>query len=105
MNSVNKIRIDKLINNELESAMAKHGKIDSINDGYFVILSKFEELIDSKDCFAVFLNKLRESINKNYSKEKLLEIVDYLEYYSLDIIKEAIQIAAMIKRNKIDVLL
>jgi len=104
MDSVNKIRIEKLINDELESAMTKYNKINSPYEGFSIILKEFEELNDDCNCFNVYLVKLMKLAKNNADKETFTEVVDYLEYYSLDMIKEAIQIAAMIKRYKIDVL-
>ena len=96
---VNNIRI--LVNKEAKAATNAYGEFNSAHEGYAVILEEFEEAKENIQLMEDNLKMLWEDIKKDISFVNDARdggILTTLEENAIDLIQEAIQIAAMIKK-------
>lgn len=89
--------VENLIEKELESARSKFGNINSSHEGYAVILEEHEEMKDEVINFEQNLQSLWNEVKSNNSNKQYEDSID-MEKAAKQIIKEAIQLAAMCKR-------
>ena len=89
--------IEQLINAEAQKASEKHPDFQSAHHGYAVILEEFEEL---KVC-EHRLNEQLKALWKTTKEDRFAhqnDILNQMEFVIIALIKEAIQIGAMVRR-------
>lgn len=95
--------IENQIKNELEHARSKFGNLNSSHEGYAVILEEFEELKEEIEAFEQSIQSLWKSVKANDSNMQT-QNVKLMESITKKIIKESVQIGAMCRRYKEDIL-
>lgn len=93
--------IQALISAELHRAEHKYKPINSSKEGYAVIKEEVEELEEEFYDLKNQLDSLWLNV-KGDDLDKQKEIVIKMYYYSLGLIKEAVQVAAMAERYRKD---
>jgi hypothetical protein len=91
--------VEEIINKELEFAINKFGEFASAHEGYAVILEEVQECQEEMKKFERIFQLVWDHIkyNKVQSGENRILLAE-LEVHSFNLVKEAIQIAAMVKK-------
>lgn len=96
-----KLSISNLIDTELTRASEMFGKFNSGHEGYAIIAEEVDELNDE----IAYLNESKEKFWKRIKQNTYQEAdLDRIIYYAENAVYEAIQVAAMAKRYKVDLL-
>jgi hypothetical protein len=93
--------IETLITNELHKAEQKFKPINSGHEGYAVIKEEIDELEKEYNDLNLTLNRLWIYVKKDH-KEEQIKSTGLMYFATINIIKEAIQVAAMCKRFQKD---
>jgi hypothetical protein len=96
-------KIEELSVLELESARSKFKALNSSHEGYAVILEEFEEFQEEALAFEEELKGLWKGIKSNDTKIQA-QSIEAMERICIRVIKESIQINAMCKRYKEDLI-
>lgn len=91
--------VEEIINKELEFAINKFGEFASAHEGYAVILEEVQECQEEMKKVERGLQLIWDHIkyNKVQSGENRI-LLEQLKVDSFNLVKEAIQIAAMVKK-------
>jgi hypothetical protein len=98
-----KNKIEEIIINELQHARSLFTNMHSAHEGYAVILEEVDELQEELEFFNMHKDGLWQSIKKNNLKIQFNNIKE-MQRIIRKLIKEAIQVAAMLQRFQEDVL-
>ncbi|WNM19254.1 hypothetical protein [Flavobacterium capsici] len=93
--------INGLVQRELDFAQAKFPKFASAHEGYAVLLEEIQEMDEEMDIIRVINDVFWKKVKTNSDPSDTLH---QMKLNVLNLIKEAIQVAAMIKRFENDVL-
>lgn len=96
--------MNKLINEELDRIIKEKGYFNSRHEGYAVLLEELQELQEEYYNIENYLNGFWDKHCRKDTKKannELMAILDCLDYRSQCLIKEAIQVAAVIKKIKV----
>jgi|GEM_PF-5988986 hypothetical protein len=95
--------MNKLINEELDGIIEKHGYYNSRKEAWATALEELQEVNEEYLVIEELLQELWHShCRKDTAKANphLMDILDRLDHRSECLVKEAIQIAAVIKKIK-----
>jgi hypothetical protein len=95
--------VESLMEKELEHAKSKFSSMNSSHEGYAVILEEFEELQEEISNFQEKLQSLWKAVRTNSNNDQY-ESIKQMENLSGSIVKEGIQMGAMCKRFRGDLI-
>jgi hypothetical protein len=96
--------MNELINEELDRIINEHGCYNSRKEGWATLLEELQELQEEFDVIGSLLDEFWYShCRKDTAKANphLMDILDRLDYKSECLIKEAVQVSAVIKKIRI----
>ena len=97
-------QIEQLVNEELQSARIKFPQpLNSPHEGFAVLLEEIEELDEEMDTLRVIKDVLWYNVRKD-NLELQDQTLDEMRLVVQKIIKEAVQVGAMIEKYQQDVL-
>lgn len=97
------INVENLIEKELEYARSKFSNLNSSHEGYAVVLEEFDELKEEIASFEQNIQSLWKAVKSNESDVQF-ENINMMEDIIRNVIKESIQIGAMCRRFREDIL-
>lgn len=92
--------INQLIDDELYEANKKFKPFASAHEGYAVLLEEYKESKNELKYINMTRKVLWRDIMANNSNEIMKERIQDIEYHSIRLIKEAIQVGAMCRKFK-----
>jgi hypothetical protein len=94
--------IHELIYQELEQATAKFGKFHSAHEGFAILNEEYDEMFEELSRMELLIGELWTNV-KNNDFPAMEDHAYSIEKQAVQVIREAIQVAAMARRFRRDV--
>lgn len=99
MADVVELQVLDLIDKELEYGKINHGLFKSKHEGYAVLLEEFEETKDELEALEIEINRIWDGVKCDKNAEEHQNACNNAFKYAVRVAIEAIQTAAMARKN------